>query len=282
MCNIINRTIAYIIYFKFYFLSLIPISLLYQLHIIISIVNHFFKYRITILHKNIKIAFPNKKNKETLELIKNIYHHLYVIIIEVIKSISFNEKDIIKRVKLLNEHEINNMAKKDKSIILIASHYANWEWLLLRVSLLKRGNVVAVYQPLSNKYLNSVLLKIRTKFNATLVPIDKWNHFILKNRHKSYIYFLVSDQNPNNYNKGTTISFFDKATLFHNGPEKMHKLLDAQVLYTDMKKINNGYYELKLKKINPDNITEDYVNLLEETITNRPEHWLWSHNRWKK
>jgi KDO2-lipid IV(A) lauroyltransferase len=282
MSNIINRTKEYIIYSLFYCLSLIPLVLLYPLYLIIAIINHFFKYRIDILHKNIKIVFPQKKKRETLALIGKFYHNLYIIIIEVIKSINFNKQDIKKRVKLINEHEIHNMVKTDKSIILIAAHYANWEWLLLRISLLKNKNVIAVYQPLSNKYLNSILLKIRTKFNAKLVPLSQWNNFILKSRHKSYIYFLVSDQNPNNYNKGTQISFFNKKTLFHNGPEKMHKLLNAQVFYTHMKKIQNGYYELELKKINPHNITEHYVSLLEKTIINRPENWLWSHNRWKK
>jgi KDO2-lipid IV(A) lauroyltransferase len=52
--------------------------------------------------------------------------------------------------------------------------------------------------------------------------------------------------------------------------------------------VKRGYYEVELKTISkesrdtePDFITHSYVSMLEESIRNQPDIWLWSHRRWK-
>jgi len=279
MRQIINISIEYIIYFILYFLALLPI---YPQYTILSLINYFVKYRNEIILKNINIVFPLKNKEEKMILHKKFYSSLYTIIIEIIKSIHFNQEEITKRVQIDNESHIKQILKQKKSFILIASHYGNWEWLLLRLSLIKDKKIIAVYKPLSNKYLNKVIVKIRKKFNATLIPIDEWNNFILKNRNRDYIYFLVSDQNPNIANKNIQTLFFNKKTHFNNGPEKMHRLLRSEVFYIDMKQQKFGYYNVSLKKITNTDITKTYASLLETTIKRKPALWLWSHNRWKK
>lgn len=279
MRQIINISIGYILYIKLYCLASLPI---YPQYAILSLINCFINYRKEIILKNIKIVFPFKNKGERIILLKKFYSRLYTVIIEIIKSIHFNQKEIIKRVQIDNESDFKQILKQDKSFILVASHYGNWEWLLLRISLIKTKKIVAVYKPLSNRYLNKIMLNIRQKFNATLIPIDKWNNFILKNRNKDYIYFLVSDQNPNISNKSIQTLFFNKKTHFNNGPEKMHKLLNSEVFYIDMQQQKCGYYNVSLKKITNNDVTKTYASLLETTIKRKPELWLWSHNRWKQ
>ena len=48
-----------------------------------------------------------------------------------------------------------------------------------------------------------------------------------------------------------------------------------------MKKIKQGYFRIEFLELN-NNITEKYVKCLEKSITEKPEFWLWSHNRWKR
>ena len=47
-----------------------------------------------------------------------------------------------------------------------------------------------------------------------------------------------------------------------------------------MKKLKQGYYSIEFIELN-NNITEKYVEYLEKSIIEKPEFWLWSHNRWK-
>ena len=64
---------------------------------------------------------------------------------------------------------------------------------------------------------------------------------------------------------------------------------NAIVLYTSIKKINRGYYEINFETITENanqetanTIAEKYVRLLEKDIQDKPEYWLWSHRRWKR
>ena len=277
----IHNVISSIIYMILFIISKIPLSILYSLSILFVIANKLIKYRERIIDKNIDIAFPNKNRDQKLKIKNLFYKNLYFTIIEIIKSITFKQKDIISRIQIQNSNEIMNVLKSNKSVILISSHYANWEWLMLRISLMSHNNIAAVYKPLSNRYINNIMLKIRTKFNANIVPISNWKGFLLRNKSKPFIYMLVADQSPIKRN-AVIIPFFKKNTLFHNGPEKMQKILNSDVFYADLIKLNNGYYNLTFKRLDKNNITKDYVSHLSCTIKTNPQYWLWSHNRWKR
>ena len=277
----IHNIISSVIYMKLFIISHIPLNILYSLSNLFIIVNLLIKYRSIIIDKNLDIAFPDKKRKKKKQIKNLFYRNLYYTIIEIIKSIKFERNNILSRVSINNPTEITNTLKSNQSVILISSHYANWEWLMLRISLINHNYIAAVYKPLSNRYFNKIMLKIRTKFNAKIIPINNWKNFLLKNKSKPYIYMLIADQSPDN-NNGIRIPFFKKNTLFHNGPEKMQKILNSDVFYIDLIKLKKGYYSLTFKRLNKNNITKDYASHLRETIKKNPQYWLWSHNRWKR
>ena len=105
---------------------------------------------------------------------------------------------------------------------------------------------------------------------------------MLRKKNTPSTFMLVSDQVPNPQEKSTRINFFNQPTLFHKGAEKTAKLLNADVFYIEMTKSNINNYSVEFKAIDQHNITNQYVYLLESTIKKKPEHWLWSHNRWKR
>ena len=242
----------------------------------------FIKYRLEILEKNIQFSFPLFKKKERHLLLTNFYIEFSNTIVEIIKSIKLSEQDIINRIEIKNESVLQKNIKNKKPFIFICGHYANLEWLALRLSLIPNINLSAVYKPLSNKNLNELLVKIRSKFGAKLITLNKWKYFILKNKKKPYSFMFVADQVPENKNNGIRINFLNQSTLFHTGPEKTAKLLKSEIFYIEMLKIKRGYYTVEFKKISSKNITKEYAGLLEKTITKNPASWLWSHNRWKR
>ncbi len=61
------------------------------------------------------------------------------------------------------------------------------------------------------------------------------------------------------------------------------------VIYLDFKRVKRGYYKLNVIDLGDNlwekpqgEITEIYKKTLENIISNKPEHWLWSHRRWKR
>jgi len=272
-----------LIYLIFFILSKLPLKILYLIGKLLKILNdNFIKYRLKIVNNNIRNAFPELTNKKKDVIQYKFYNNFFNVIVEIIKSISLTKKSIIKKVKIINLSTINKSIAAKKTIVLIGSHYSNWEWLFLRICLIKNIKLGAVYKPLSNKYFNYILLKIRSKFGAHLIPFKKWKYFILKNKKKPYVFMFIADQVPSEIRSGERINFLNQSTLFDKGPEKTAYLLSADVFYTEMIKLKTGYYSLDFKKINKQEITQEYAKLLNKTITNNPENWLWSHNRWKR
>tara|TARA_B100000945_G_scaffold314197_1_gene311469 strand:- start:7578 stop:8264 length:687 start_codon:yes stop_codon:yes gene_type:complete len=228
------------------------------------------------------MSFPTLSKKKINKLIDDFYNAFFNIVIEILSSISMTQKEIMQKVVIRNVDLIEKSIHKKKPIILISSHYSNWEWAFLRISLIKNINLNAVYKPISNHFFNDILLKIRTKFNAQLIPLEKWIFFILKNKNKNKTFMFIADQVPSNAKHGKRINFLNQSTLFHEGPEKIAKILNADVFYVDVFQEEKGEYTLEFEQILSKNITQQYAQILEKRINNNPKNWLWSHNRWKR
>jgi KDO2-lipid IV(A) lauroyltransferase len=85
---------------------------------------------------------------------------------------------------------------RKKSIMLLASHYASWEWLItLNQKIGYHG--VGVYKK-NYKYFDKLIRDIRSKYNTELVNTSKTIPYIARNQKQGIlsIYGLPSDQSP--------------------------------------------------------------------------------------
>mgnify|MGYP001268334035 CR=1 FL=1 len=272
-----------LIYIIILLASKVPLRILYVLSNIIYFFNKIFiKYRIEIIKKNIKNSYTQLDKKAIDLLIKQFYKSFFNNIIEIIKAIRFSKNDIIEKIKIKNIDSIEESIRANKSIVLIGSHYGNWEWVVLRIGLINNIKLHAVYKPLSNYHLDQILLRLRRKFGTNLITLNKWKYFIMKKKHSRSTFMFIADQVPDATKNGIRLNFLNQSTLFYEGAEKTAKLLNADVFYVDCEKIKKGHYLVSFKKIIAHRITKEYTTLLENTINNNPPNWLWSHNRWKR
>ena len=264
-------------------LAIIPLDWIYFLASVMRFINQIvIKYRKNVIHKNIQFSFPNLNNIERVKIVNKFYIFIFELFAEIIKSIDFKKKDILKRVQIKNAEIIEKNISQKKPLILICSHYHNWEWLFLRLSLIPNIKLAAAYKPLKNKYFNNLICQIRSKFGAVLVPSEKWKYFIVNNREKPYIFLFMSDQVPEKESNGKRIQFLNQSTLVDKGVERISEALKINVVYSEIKKRKKGYYNINLKPLNSKNITKEHTQMLEKNIQKKPQYWLWSHNRWKR
>jgi KDO2-lipid IV(A) lauroyltransferase len=100
---------------------------------------------------------------------------------------------------------------------------------------------------------------------------------------------MLADQYPTNKDKQKKAVFFSTETAFLHGPENYSKQLNIPVVYVEVQRIKRGYYSITIKDMVSDSknlaeneLTQMYASLLEKSIINQPENWIWSHKRWKK
>jgi KDO2-lipid IV(A) lauroyltransferase len=200
-----------------------------------------------------------------------------------------SEKDILQRYKYRNPEVCNEIFDKGKSILLLMSHYANWEWSNSMPLVLKH-KVIAVYKPLHNPWYDDFIKKSRERFGLMTVPMDKTLR-TMTSLQKDGIYSLsmfLSDQRPRFAQIQYWTKFLNQDTPVILGPEKIAKKLDEAVVFYNIIPVRRGYYEIDFDLLfeNPIEsetfeITNAYFSRLEKMIRENPQYWLWTHNRWK-
>lgn len=253
------------------------------------IVYYIIGYRKKTVRENLKIALPHLNDKERLVIEKKFYQHFCDMFMEMVKTMSLSPEEMDKRFKITNIELMKEYEAKGKSIMLLASHYASWEWLLsLNLKLSYQG--IAVYKKIANKYFDKLTKDIRSKYNTELVSTDKTIPLMANNNRKGIlsVYGLASDQSPKTAQIAHWENFMGIETPVHIGPELLSKKYNLNVVFAKVSKVKRGYYEMTLIPITDDakslpnyEIIHRYIKEVEKQIHEAPEYYFWTHKRWK-
>lgn len=285
-----NQIVFYLTYPLIWLISRLPMFILYLISDFFYILLFYvFGYRKAVVLKNISYAFPEKSEEEKQKIAKKFYKHFTDIMIESIKAFSISEKEILKRYTYKNPELVNKYAKEGKSIALVSAHLANWEWSI-STPLVLNIDVFGAYNKLRNETFEKTLRENREKFGITGATTANFMKLIKHNFENNIqgAYILLSDQSPHiakTFHWGT---FFGVQVPVHTGAEMLAKKNDLVVINYRAKKIKRGYYETdfeliteKPKEYKDYEITDKFLRITEQNITEQPEYYLWSHNRFK-
>ena len=285
------QLLAYIILYPLLWLiSILPFRLLYAVSDgVYILIYYIIGYRKKVVASNLRLAFPEKTEKELALIRKKFYHHLCDMILESIKSITISEAEIKKRYHFTNLEEIHTLEKENKSVILLMGHYASWEWVfILQAHINYKG--YAVYKQLSNTYFDALVKRIRAKYNSHLITTKETVPTLLRAKVNKELTFngFVFDQSPRADKALHWQNFMGVKAPVHVGAEVLAKRLDMATVFLKVKKIKRGYYEATFMDIvkNPKalenySITDAALKRVEEQIYEAPEYYLWTHKRWK-
>ncbi len=251
------------------------------------IFKHIWPYRKKVILKNLAICFPELSNAETAGLANQYYRHLADLIVEPFMVRKLSPQDLAKFVSYSNQSVLHQLIKEKKDIVLMVSHYGNWEYLF-SLPLLTDCNVLAAYSPVSNPMLNEKMKGLRSRFGVKLVPKIHWYRSVVNWQDtKPAIFINIADQRPAEAGKHA-VEFFRHNTYIQTGAARMAIRRNSAVVYLDVQKRGVNKYNFRFNllvkdaaKITETEIMKLYYAELEKNIKRQPELWLWSHNRWK-
>jgi len=271
-------------------LSQLPLSVLYLLSNFAKfILCHVFNYRKKVIESNLRNSFPDKTESEIKILRNNFYGYFADIFIEFVKGYTITKAQILNRVTIIGDEEVQKKLNLQQPVILVAGHQGNWEWAIHRLAFTNYTNDI-IYQKLSNKAFNQFTYDVRTKF-AGIHLLEKRESVILTRDRRSIprAVCLLSDQAPQKPDSAFWTSFLNQDTAFFTGVERFAREYQYPVFYVELIRKKRGYYEMKyelladlpFEKIPKGEIIQRFAKKLEDSVNKYPEQYLWSHRRWK-
>ena len=145
----------------------------------------------------------------------------------------------------------------------------------------------AIYRPLNNIFLNPIMEYIRKKYickNQIKKGIGGLKKLI-NYKKKNYSTALMIDQRVS---EGIQSNFFNAKAFTTTIPAQLIKKFNVPVVPVYIERTDKISFKITIHKpVNfPENhsiqnITDELNFILEKMILNKPEYWIWSHNRWK-
>lgn len=224
--------------------------------------------------------------KEVFSLAKRSLQSLMITCLEYPKLSV--EKNIQRLVRCENPEQIEALYKAGISPIFFCGHQANWELFFLEGTLRMRG--VAIGRPIKNQWLYNWALKIRQKHGGKIIhPREAVREGLKALRTGSFL-GIVGDQGmPEN---GLCSLFLGRKAWTSPIPALLSYRTGSPLVVATMKRQKAGYLIRYSEPIWPnqkakahqeiEQMMKKALSVLETSIMEKPDQWLWLHNRWKQ
>jgi len=238
----------------------------------------------TIVQNNLHIFSHKVSNLDEKKITKNMWKNYGMTFIEYIFLKRFRERS--EHITIKGEKNLLEIIQQKKPVIFVSGHFANFE--LMSMEITKRNIPLAtIYRPLNNIFLNPFMEYLRKKYicqNQIKKGINGVRDTI-KYIKKNYSIALMIDQRVS---EGEKINFFGKPALTTTLPAQLSAKfkLDIVPVYIERDKKNNFKIEFQ-KKLNANNfrnkldLSKELNIILEKMVVRNPNHWIWTHDRWK-
>ena len=252
---------------------------------IFKLIGPFFRPK-DIIHSNIKRGIPNISS-ENLDKIANLMWSNYGnVFAEFMFLKSFRYGNLSSKIQVDGQDILDEIKKSNKQVIFISGHFCNFE--LMAMYLEKTGiNLATIYRPLNNFFLNGFMERIRTKYickyqiKKGIGGLKK----LINLKKKNFSTALMIDQRVS---EGILSNFFNREALTTTIPAQLVKKFNIPIVPVYIERIGSLNFKITVNKpinfqndCSIKNITDDLNKILERMILNKPEQWIWSHNRWK-
>jgi len=239
-----------------------------------------------LIHSNIKKAIPNSNYEELNKITKLMWNNYGRIFAEYMFIKEFRLGKLKSKIKIEGQEILDDIKKHNKQVVFISGHFSNFE--LMAMHLENSGiKLAAIYRPLNNIFLNKIMERIRKKYicknqiKKGIGGIKK----LINLKKSNYSTALMIDQRVS---EGIKSNFFNNEALTTTIPAQLVKKFKIPVVPIFIERINNLNFKITINKpinfsneTSIKNITDELNQILEKMIINKPEQWIWSHNRWK-
>ena len=198
---------------------------------------------------------------------------------------NFRKGDLDKYIKIENIEKLEEI-KKSQPVIFISAHFSNFELMAMVIE--KAGvNLSAIYRPLNNKMVNSIMEPLRKKYickNQIKKGINGVRESLKFFKQGTSIAIMIDQR----VSEGEKINFFSHPALTTTIPAQFVKKFGCKIQPVHIERYDKVNFKITFEDqiIIGENSDETLISLklnqwLEKKIRKNPSQWIWSHDRWK-
>ena len=249
------------------------------------------RYRYKVIVQQLRDSFPEKSEAEISKICNRYYLHLAEMIIGTLSLAAMGNRQR-KWATKFNLTEDFHEVIEGKNVIVLTSHYGFWEIALNLYLCTPNHHLMVAYRSLKSSITDKLYKRLRNNADVDVVASQNFMRHYIANRKgingKNIIVGLIADQNCPPIKGCCWHDFLHHDSLFFDGGEQLAMKFGLPVFYLELERVKAGVYRHNYtqiydgkEEVQPHEITERYVRCLENTIKAKPEHWMWSHRRWK-
>ena len=236
--------------------------------------------------QNNLIKFDNSLSSEKIiNISKKMWGNYGRILAEYPHISSFRKGNLDQYIKIENKEKLEEI-KSGQPVVFVSAHFSNFE--LMAMAIEKAGvNLSAIYRPLNNKMVNSIMEPLRKKYicknqiKKGIKGVKKTIEYINNNNSIA----LMIDQRVS---EGERINFFKEPALTTTLPAQLSSKFEMDIIPVFIERNTNNSFNIEFqKRINPTSfknkleLSEELNKVIEKMIVKNPYQWIWTHNRWK-
>ena len=239
-----------------------------------------------LIDKNIRRAFPNIDQDKLTSIKSSMWNNYGRVFAEYIFIKDYRNNNLKNNIIIEGDEILKDLKEKNKKVIFISGHFSNFELMAMQIE--KFGiKLAAIYRPLNNIFLNSIMERIRKKYickNQIRKGIGGLKELMKLNKN-GYSTALMIDQRVS---EGSKINFFNEKAFTTTIPAQLIKRFNISVVPIFIERFDSIKFKMTVytpidfaKEDSIDDITKNLNGIIEKMIIKNPKYWIWSHNRWK-
>lgn len=239
---------------------------------------------------NLRLAFGKEKDeKEIRRIACEAFSNLGKNLIELINFPKINKDNIDTLIEDKGLHKIDRALKRGKGVIILASHFGNWELLAAYLTVKGyRGPVIA--RRLRFEKYDALLNRLRASKNVEVIYRDESPKKILRVLKNGGMIGVLADQDVDSVD-GVFVDFFGNSAYTPSAPVSLAMATGAVMLPCFLARdagrrvfVVEDPVELEITGNKERDImvnTQKWSSVLESFIRKYPSQWVWMHKRWK-
>ena len=228
-----------------------------------------------LIFENIRRALPNISKNELISIYNSMWENYGRVFAEYVFMKKFRNDQLTENISIEGKEILQEIIIKNQKVIFISGHFSNFELMAMQIE--KMGvKVAAIYRPLNNLYLNSIMEKIRKKYickHQIKKGVGGLKELIKLNK-EGFSTALMIDQRVS---QGIKSSFFNQEAYTTTIPAQLVKKFGMSVVPIFIERFDEIKFKMTVYKPlsfeeneSIENITNKLNRILEKMILKNP------------